>query len=134
MSDPDPLSYAKPQPHPQRDIAQSSKKTATEIPTGNVATMEVQGQIFSKSTESGKLASFPSVDGSPGARQVAMGSQLRLRFEQEAVEEEVHGLRNQTKSLEALLEADVDMKKAAEAKNAKLTKELESLRVQFSDL
>ncbi|GKD48030.1 hypothetical protein Tco_1277006, partial [Tanacetum coccineum] len=51
-----------------------------------------------------------------------------------AVEEEVHGLRNQTKSLEALLEADVDMKKAVEAKNAKLTKELESLRVQFSDL
>ncbi|GKB75778.1 hypothetical protein Tco_0942673 [Tanacetum coccineum] len=198
MSDPDPLSYAKPQPHPQRDVAQSSKKTATEIPTGNVATMEVQGQIFSKSLESGKSASFPSVDGSPGdhivplryfselrhlpntdflsqyninlARQVAMGSQLRLRFEQEvkllkkakakiarqdqriqakeeeikkidqeikslkAVEAKVHGLHNQTKNLEALLEAEVDMKKAAKAKNAKLTKELESLRVQFPDL
>ncbi|GKC25982.1 hypothetical protein Tco_1028132 [Tanacetum coccineum] len=43
-------------------------------------------------------------------RQVAVGSQLRLRFEQE----------NQTKNLETLLEAEADMKKAAEAKNAEL--------------
>ncbi|GJY27890.1 hypothetical protein Tco_0403657 [Tanacetum coccineum] len=96
---------------------------------------------------------------------VAMGSQLRLRFEQEVkllkkakakiarqdqriqakeeekkkmdqeikslrtVEVEVHGLHNQTKNLEALLEAEVDMKKSVEAKNKELTKELESLRV-----
>ncbi|GKE43676.1 hypothetical protein Tco_1470960, partial [Tanacetum coccineum] len=87
------------------------------------------------------------------ARQVALGSQLRLRFEQEvrllmkaksqvakcnkrihvkeeeikrlgeeveslkAVETEVHGLRNQTKNLKTLLEAEVDMKKATKAKN-----------------
>ncbi|GJT30696.1 hypothetical protein Tco_0910971 [Tanacetum coccineum] len=99
------------------------------------------------------------------ARKVAMGSQLRLRFEQKArllkkarvkiarrdhriqvreeeikkldqevksiraTETKVHGLRNQTKNLETLLEAEADMKKAAEAKNAKLTKELESLRI-----
>ncbi|GJU18034.1 hypothetical protein Tco_1146000 [Tanacetum coccineum] len=44
------------------------------------------------------------------------------------VEAEVHGLRNQTKNLETLLEAEVDMKKATEAKNAELAKELESLR------
>nr|GEW07227.1 hypothetical protein [Tanacetum cinerariifolium]GEW22655.1 hypothetical protein [Tanacetum cinerariifolium]GEW22660.1 hypothetical protein [Tanacetum cinerariifolium] len=96
---------------------------------------------------------------------VAMGSQLRLRFEQEvrllkkptakiakrdqriqareedikkldqeikslrAVEAKVYGFSNQTKNLETLLEAEVDMKKAAEAKNAELVKELESLRV-----
>ncbi|GJT31362.1 hypothetical protein Tco_0911637 [Tanacetum coccineum] len=70
------------------------------------------------------------------ARQVAMGSQLMLRFEQEVmtVETEVHGLRNRTQNLETLLEAEVDMKKVAEAKNADLAKELESLRSQFSDL
>ncbi|GJV57487.1 hypothetical protein Tco_1458492, partial [Tanacetum coccineum] len=104
------------------------------------------------------------------ARQVAMGSQLRLRFEQEvrllkkatvkiakrgqriqareeeikkldqeikslrAVDTEVQGLRNQTRNLETLLKVEVDMKKAAEAKNAELTKELESLRAQFTDL
>ncbi|GJX64244.1 hypothetical protein Tco_0298587 [Tanacetum coccineum] len=74
------------------------------------------------------------------AQQVAMGSQLRMRFEQEvrldqeiqslrSVEEEVHGLRNRTKNLETLMEAEVDMKRAAEAKNEELTEELESLRV-----
>ncbi|GJY34119.1 hypothetical protein Tco_0418588 [Tanacetum coccineum] len=46
-----------------------------------------------------------------------------------ATETEVHGLRNQTKNLETLLEAEADMKKDAEAKNAELTKELESLRI-----
>ncbi|GJW42796.1 hypothetical protein Tco_0071595 [Tanacetum coccineum] len=104
------------------------------------------------------------------ARQVDIGSQLRLRFKQEVrllkkattkiarrdqriqareeeikkldqeikslrtVEAKVHGLHNRTKNLETLLEAEVDMKKAAESKNAGLAKELESLRVQFSDL
>ncbi|GKE94810.1 hypothetical protein Tco_1579665, partial [Tanacetum coccineum] len=50
------------------------------------------------------------------------------------MEAEVHGLRNQTKNLETLLEAEVDMKKATEAKNAELAKELESLRAKFLDL
>ncbi|GJV39995.1 hypothetical protein Tco_1418435 [Tanacetum coccineum] len=50
------------------------------------------------------------------------------------VETEVHGLRNQMKTLETLLEAEVDMKKATEAKNAELAKELESLRAKLSDL
>ncbi|GJW07656.1 hypothetical protein Tco_1570079 [Tanacetum coccineum] len=83
------------------------------------------------------------------ARQVAMGSQLRLRIQareeeikkldQEikslrVVDTEVQGLRNQMRNLETLLEAEVDMKKAAEAKNTELTKELESLRAQFTDL
>ncbi|GKB21848.1 hypothetical protein Tco_0855771 [Tanacetum coccineum] len=69
-------------------------------------------------------------------QQVAMGSQLRLRFEQEAraTETEVHSLRNQTKNLGTLLEAEADMKKATEAKNADLSKELESLRIRFLDL
>nr|GFB50475.1 hypothetical protein [Tanacetum cinerariifolium] len=53
---------------------------------------------------------------------VAKGSQLRLRFKQK------------TKNLGTLHEAEVDMKKATEAKNAELAKELESLRVQFLDL
>nr|GEX44652.1 hypothetical protein [Tanacetum cinerariifolium] len=212
-----------PQPHPERDIAQSSRETATEVPTGHVATTEVQGGIFAESPESGKSTLFLSMDGSPEgiyqpgwgvtnncrldtpnacqdmvghvvppayfselrhllntdflihynmnlARQVAMDYQLRLRFEQEVrllkkatakiaerdqrikareeeikkldqeiksprtVEMEVHGLRNQAKNLKTLLEAGVDMKKAAEAKNARLAKELEIIRAQFADL
>nr|GEX34837.1 hypothetical protein [Tanacetum cinerariifolium] len=111
VSDPNPLSYVKPKSHPERDITQSSRKTTTEIPTENVDTIEVQGLFSVKSLELGKLTSFPSMDGSPGdhivplgyfselchlpntdflsqyninlAQQVEMGSQLRLRFEQE---------------------------------------------------
>ncbi|GJW32931.1 hypothetical protein Tco_0052963 [Tanacetum coccineum] len=77
------------------------------------------------------------------ARQVAMGSQLRPRFKQEvrllkkakaqAVEKEVHGLRNQAKNLETLLEAEVDIKKAAEAKNTQVTGE-ERIKAAFEEL
>ncbi|GKC02782.1 hypothetical protein Tco_0994392 [Tanacetum coccineum] len=42
--------------------------------------------------------------------------------------------RIQAKKLETLLEAEVDMKKAVEAKNVGLAKELESLRAQFAGL
>nr|GEW86246.1 hypothetical protein [Tanacetum cinerariifolium] len=50
------------------------------------------------------------------------------------VEAKSDGLLNQTKNLETLLEAEVDMKKAVEATNVELAKELESLCVQFADL
>ncbi|GJX92522.1 hypothetical protein Tco_0345848 [Tanacetum coccineum] len=109
---------------------------SSEVPTGHMATTEVQDLLSAKSPESGKLASIPSGDGLPGgiyqpgwgvinsylldtpnacqdvvdhvappryfselrylpnadflsqynmnlARKVAIGSQLRLRFEQE---------------------------------------------------
>ncbi|GJX10658.1 hypothetical protein Tco_0200517 [Tanacetum coccineum] len=212
MSDPEPLSYAKP----------SSKEAATEILIEKVATTEVNIQFSVGSPESGRSTSIPSVVAPGGiyqpewgvtndcrpdtldacqdmvdhivppgyfselrhlpnadflsqyninlARQVAMGSQLRLRFEKEVrllkkarskiarrdqriqvreeeikklgqeiqslrdVESEVHGLQNQTKNLKTLLEAEVDIKKAVKAKNAELAKELDSLRVKFSDL
>nr|GEW77217.1 hypothetical protein [Tanacetum cinerariifolium] len=171
VSDPDPLSSTEPQPHPEQSIT-------------HVATMEVQDTHSAKSAGSGKSTSSPSMVGSPGdhivppgyffefrhmpnaeflsqynknlAQQVAMGSQLRLRFEQEVgflkkaraqiarqdqriqvkeeeikkLDQEVQGLQNQTSNLKTLLEAEEDMKKAAKAKNVDLTKELESLRTQ----
>ncbi|GKB24589.1 hypothetical protein Tco_0863990 [Tanacetum coccineum] len=166
VSDPDPLSYAKPRSIPEWDIAQSSK-----------------GATVAGDPDSEKSSSFTSLVGSPGsiyqpgwgvtnncrletsdacqdvvdhivppgyfselrhmpnddflsqyninlARKVAMGSQLRLRV----VDSEVQGLRNQTSNLKTFLEAEADMKKAAKAKNADLSKELESLRTQLSDL
>nr|GEV48958.1 phosphoglycerate kinase [Tanacetum cinerariifolium] len=54
------------------------------------------------------------------ARQVAMGSQLRLR-------------ENEIKNLETLLEAETDIKKAAKNKSAKLSKESENMRALFLD-
>ncbi|GJS22640.1 hypothetical protein Tco_0451272 [Tanacetum coccineum] len=80
------------------------------------------------------------------ARQVAMGSQLRLRFEQEAKllrksvaqvahrDQRIQAMEGQRKNLATLLEADADMRKAAKAKNAELVKEMESLCPQFTEL
>nr|GEW66186.1 hypothetical protein [Tanacetum cinerariifolium] len=89
VSDPEPLSYANPLPHLEKDIAQSSKGTATEILTEDAVTADVNIQFSVGSPESGRSSSVPSMVGSSGdynitlARKVAMGSQLRLRFEQE---------------------------------------------------
>nr|GEX74379.1 hypothetical protein [Tanacetum cinerariifolium] len=80
------------------------------------------------------------------AGQVVMGSQLRLRFDQEAKllkksvaqvarrDKRIQDRENEIKNLETLLEARTDIKKTAEAKNAELVKELENLRALFSDL
>nr|GEW05612.1 putative transposase (putative), gypsy type [Tanacetum cinerariifolium] len=80
------------------------------------------------------------------ARQVAIGSQLRLRFEQEAKllrksvaqvarrDKRIQTRELEIKNLEALLETEADMKKVAEDKSAGLIKELEDMRARFSDL
>nr|GEX53821.1 hypothetical protein [Tanacetum cinerariifolium] len=72
-------------------------------------------------------------------RKVAMGSQLRLRFEQETKllkkavaqvarrDQRIQAREKHIKKLVALLEAKSDMKDIAEAKNVELVKELESL-------
>nr|GEX22918.1 transposase (putative), gypsy type [Tanacetum cinerariifolium] len=84
VSDLDPLSYAKPRPAPEQDVAQSSRKA-----------------VVTEDPNSEKSISFNSMAGS----------------------QEVYISR------EALLEAEVDMKGAAEAKNVELAKELKSLRI-----
>ncbi|GJX68726.1 hypothetical protein Tco_0304453 [Tanacetum coccineum] len=182
VSDPDPLSYAKPQPMPKQDVAQSSKGARV-----------AGGQKSEKSTFS------PSIGRSPGsiyqlgwgvtndchldppeacqdmvdhiaplgyflelrhlpnneflspyninlARQVAMASQLRLRFQQEAKllkksvaqvarrDQRITTREKHIKDLEALLEVEIGMKKAAEAKNSELAKEPEDLCMRFSGL
>nr|GFB11011.1 hypothetical protein [Tanacetum cinerariifolium] len=80
------------------------------------------------------------------ARQVAMGSQLRLRFEHEAKllkkfvaqvarrDKRIQAKEKEIKNLETLLEAETNMKKAAENRSAELSKELENMRALFSDL
>nr|GEV61517.1 transposase (putative), gypsy type [Tanacetum cinerariifolium] len=80
------------------------------------------------------------------AWQVAMGSQLRLRFEQEVKllkksvgqvarrDKRIQAGENKIKNLETLLEAEADMKKAAEDKSAEFCQELENMRALFSDL
>ncbi|GJU15139.1 ribonuclease H-like domain-containing protein [Tanacetum coccineum] len=41
VSDPEPLSFSKPQPHLERDVAQSSWKMTPEIPTENIAARSI---------------------------------------------------------------------------------------------
>nr|GEX67587.1 hypothetical protein [Tanacetum cinerariifolium] len=80
------------------------------------------------------------------ARQVAMGSQLCLRFEQEAKllrksvaqvarrDKRIQAREQEIKNLKSLLEAETNTKKVAKDKSAGLSQELESMRAQFSDL
>nr|GFC84065.1 hypothetical protein [Tanacetum cinerariifolium] len=80
------------------------------------------------------------------ARQVVMGSQLRLRFEQEAKllkksvaqvarrEKMIQDRELEIKNLEVLLETEAEMKRAAEGKNVELVRELEDIRAQLSGL
>ncbi|GKE00833.1 hypothetical protein Tco_1388816 [Tanacetum coccineum] len=184
VSDPDPLSYAKPRSIPKRDIAQPyipfviNADLPRKRPSWEIQILRSLLPSPLSPIPPGYFSEFRHLPNDEFlsqyninlARQVAMGSQLRLRFEQEvrlrkratekiakreqrihareeeikkldqeikslrAVDSEVQGLRNQTSNLKTLLEAEADMKKVAEAKNAELSKELESLHTQFLDL
>nr|GFC57569.1 hypothetical protein [Tanacetum cinerariifolium] len=83
------------------------------------------------------------------ARQVAMGSQLRLRFEQEAKllrksvaqvahrEQRIQARESEIKNLEVLLEAEAGMKRAAEEKSVDTLQQQvsgeETLKAAFED-
>ncbi|GKB77279.1 hypothetical protein Tco_0944174, partial [Tanacetum coccineum] len=120
VSDPDPLSYAKPQS--KQDVAQSSKEKRV---AGN--------QDSEKSTPSPPITGSQEASTNRDGAQVAMGSQLRLRFKQEAKllkksmaqvtrrDQRITTREKHKKDLEAQLEAEVNMKKAAEAKNSEVS-------------
>nr|GEY36558.1 hypothetical protein [Tanacetum cinerariifolium] len=105
VSDPSPLSFANPQSIPTENVAQSSKGAV------------VAGDPESENT------SFTSMVGSPESI-----------YQPEWGDQRIQARENEIKNLEALLEAETDMKKIAKAKNAKLGKDLEKLRALFSDL
>nr|GEX44654.1 beta-lactamase domain-containing protein 2-like [Tanacetum cinerariifolium] len=173
VSDPDPLSYAKPPPAPES----SKKAVVTEDPDSEKSTSFTSMVGSPKSIYQprgvtnncrldtsnacqdmvdhivppgyfSELRHFPNDEflnqyNTTLARQVSMVSELRLRFEQETKllkkavaqvarrDQRIQAREKHIKNLEALLEAEADMKDIAEAKNVKLVKELESLRVQI---
>nr|GEZ02231.1 hypothetical protein [Tanacetum cinerariifolium] len=142
VSDPDPLSFADPQSHPPADVAYmlDTPKACQDLVDHVVLT-----GYFSKLRHLHN-DDFLRQYNANLARQVAMGSQLRLRFEQEAKllkksitqvarrDKRIQAKEHEIKNLEALLEAEADMKKVAEDKSAKLRQELEDSRALFSDL
>ncbi|GJX51686.1 hypothetical protein Tco_0278531 [Tanacetum coccineum] len=147
----DSLSSAEPRPIPEQDIAQSSKKTiVAEDPDSERCVPDVVDHIaqpwFFLELRQLPNDEFLNQYNINLVWQVAMGSQLRLRFKQKVKllkksvaqvarrDQKIEAKEKQIKNLEALLEAEADMKKAEEAKNAELMKELEGLRSQFTYL
>nr|GEW17541.1 hypothetical protein [Tanacetum cinerariifolium] len=156
VSDPDPLSIANPQSIPTENVAQSSKGAAVAgdpesentsftsmvgspesiyqpewgVTNGcRLDTPEACQDLVDHITPPGYFSELRHLHNDDFlkqyninlARQVTMGLQLRLR-------------ENEIKNLQALLEAETDMKKTAKAKNEELGKELENLRALFLDL
>nr|GEU77746.1 hypothetical protein [Tanacetum cinerariifolium] len=143
VSDPDPLSFANPP---------SSQGTDA------VGDPESKNASFSSAVGSSESIYRPewgvangSLLDTPEACQdlvdhVAMGSQLRLRFEQEAKllrksvaqvarrDKRIQAREYEIKNVEALLEVEAGMKKAAEDKSAGLSQGLEDMRARFLDL
>nr|GEY09386.1 protein FAR1-related sequence 5-like [Tanacetum cinerariifolium] len=159
VSDPDPLSFADAPLHHPVNVAQSSQGVAAagDPESENVsspAEVGSPGSVYRPEwgVTNGSLLDTPEAcqdlmdHASPPARQVAMGSQLRLRFEQEAKllrksvaqvahrDQRIQARESEIKNMKALLETQVGMKRAAEDKSAGLSQELERMRAQFSKL
>nr|GEV57274.1 hypothetical protein [Tanacetum cinerariifolium] len=149
VSDPDPLSFADAPSRYPADVAQSSQGIAAAGDPGfenasSPAEVGSPGSVYRP--EWGVTNEFLGQYNINLARQVAIGSQLRLRFEQEAKllrksaaqvarrDQRIQARELEIKNLEAQLETEAEMKKAAEDKSAGLIKELEDLRARFSDL
>ncbi|GJR20814.1 hypothetical protein Tco_0969341 [Tanacetum coccineum] len=147
-SDPDPLSYANPQSISERDVAQSSKGATI------VGDPESENTSFTSMAESPGNIYQPGWGMTNGCRldtpeacQNLVDHLAQPGFEHEAKllkksvahvarrDQRIQARENEIKNLEALLEAEADMKKAAEAKNAKLaqvTRE-EKFKVVFEE-
>nr|GFC41418.1 hypothetical protein [Tanacetum cinerariifolium] len=134
VSDPDPLSFADASSHHPVDVAQSSQGIAAagDPESENVSSPAEVGSPGSRNGVSPMVAySTPLRPARTWqynvnlARQVAMGSQLRLGFEQEAKllrksvaqvarrDKRIEAQELKIKNLEALLETEADMKRAA---------------------
>nr|GEX23873.1 transposase (putative), gypsy type [Tanacetum cinerariifolium] len=131
VSDPAPLSFADPRSLPSADVSQSSKGAAVagdpESENTSFASMDLVDHVVPPGyfLELRHLHNddFLKQYNVNLARQVAMRSQLRLRFEQKA------------KLLKkSVAQAEANMKKDVEDKSAKLSQDLENMRALFSDL
>ncbi|GJT45273.1 hypothetical protein Tco_0953988 [Tanacetum coccineum] len=151
VSDPGPLSYAKPWPTPKQDIAQRCQSQKILIlrspphlhPWLGHLELYISRGYFSELRHLPQ-DNFLSRYNINLAQQVAIGSQFRLRYEQEAKplkkaiaqvaqrDQRIGAREKHIKNLEVLLEAEADMKKAAEANNAQVTRE-ERIKATFEE-
>nr|GEZ62352.1 hypothetical protein [Tanacetum cinerariifolium] len=144
VRDLDPLLYAMPPSIPDRDIAKSSHGAAIQIlrslpPLPPVARQYILARVgCSQRLPPEYLGCMLGRGGqysiSRATKRIAKQEQ-RIQVREEEIKKlnkEVQGLQNQTSNLKTLLKAEADMKKTVKAKNADLTKELESPLTQFS--
>nr|GFA02067.1 hypothetical protein [Tanacetum cinerariifolium] len=139
---------------PDRDIAQSSNGAAiagdpdsdksSSFTSGRQAIYISQGGVYQRlppgylgcmSGRGGQYSVARRSDYESRPQKGLAKQEQRIQVREEEIKKlnkEVQGLQNQTSNLKTLLKAETDMKKAVKAKNADLTKELESLRTQFS--
>nr|GEU94920.1 hypothetical protein [Tanacetum cinerariifolium] len=154
VSDSDLLSFADPRSRHPADVAQSSQGTIATGDPDMLDTPEACQDLVDHVAPPGYFSELRHLHNDDFlrqynvnlARQVAMGSQPRLRLEQEAKllkksvaqvarrDKKIQAREHEIKNLEALLEAEADIKKAAEYKNAKLSQELDNMRALFSNL
>nr|GEY88074.1 hypothetical protein [Tanacetum cinerariifolium] len=142
VSDPDPLSFADASSRHPADVAQSSLGIAAAEDPGSENASSPDEVGSTGSLRHMRNEEFLGQYNINLARQVAMGSQLRLRFKQEAKllrkfvaqvarrDQRIQARELEIKNLEARLETEAGMKKAAEDKSAGLIKELEDLRAR----
>nr|GEW76551.1 transposase (putative), gypsy type [Tanacetum cinerariifolium] len=140
VSDPDPLCFVDPSVRPPADVAQSSPGVvAAKDPESENASspIEVVQDLVDHVAPPGYFSELRHIRNEDFlgqynvnlARQVALGSQLRLRFEQEAKllrksvaqvarrDKRIDARELEIKNLEALLETEADMKRVAEDKS-----------------
>nr|GEU66967.1 hypothetical protein [Tanacetum cinerariifolium] len=151
---PDPLSFADPPSRPSTDVTQSYKEAAAAEDPESENTLCTSIDLVDHIAPSRYFSELCHLHNDDFLKQyninlawqVSMGSQLRLRFEQEAKllkksvaqvahrDKRIQARENEIKNLETLLEAEADMKKTAENKSAELSAELENMWALFSDL
>nr|GEW00145.1 hypothetical protein [Tanacetum cinerariifolium] len=142
VSDPDPLSFVDPQSRPSADVAQSSQGTvaAGDSESENTSFASMVGSPESIYRPEWGIANSSMLD-TPEACQdlvdyVAPPAKLLKKYVARMArrDKRIQAREHKIKNLEALLEAEADMKKATEDKSAKLSQELEDIRALFSDL
>nr|GFA05450.1 hypothetical protein [Tanacetum cinerariifolium] len=141
VSDPDPLSFV--DAPSSRGVAAAGDPESENV--SSPAEVESSGSVYRPEwgVTNGSLLDTPEAYQDlmdHAAPPVAMGSQLRLRFEQEAKllrksvaqvarrDQRIQARESEIKNLEALLETEAGMKRAAEEKSAGLSQELERMQ------
>nr|GEV27251.1 transposase (putative), gypsy type [Tanacetum cinerariifolium] len=154
VSDPDPLCFADPPARPSADVAQSSPGIAaagdpesenasspTEVgSSGGVYQPEWGVTMVAYLTPLRPVKTWWTISASGNGVTVAPQVQTRGQAAEEirgpggSPNKRIQARELEIKKVEALLETEADMKKAAEDKSAGLIKELEDMRARFSDL